>query len=89
MHLSAPVRYWLENLPGLLGRGTDPNTEFNRFGFHPLWGFWVRGTGIDRSGHVYCLQLAPLLDLVEENATFLKKGRLLSIGLCISGRHRE
>ena len=25
VHLSAPVRYWLENLLGLLGRGTDPN----------------------------------------------------------------
>ena len=25
MHLSALVRHWLESLPRLLGRGTDPN----------------------------------------------------------------
>ena len=27
MHLLAPVQNWLESLPGLLGRGTDPNTH--------------------------------------------------------------
>ena len=28
VHLSAPVRNWLESLPGLLGRGTDPNNAW-------------------------------------------------------------
>ena len=42
MHLSAPVRNWLESLPGLLGRGTDPNrTASSDLAWmlisHPFW----------------------------------------------------
>ena len=70
MHLSAPVQNWLESLPGLLGRGTDPNTNlqqhivhppvFTEDGHHPVVEFttgWLLGTICHWDGREHTLFL--------------------------------